>query len=425
VDDPADDIVPTTPLTVDVTVQSGEELVWQAGAAHLGEGALQHEVLTPSLVWGNYIKGSIHGFKFEDVDGDGVRDEGEGPMAGVTFELVDVAGTVSEQVTNADGEFWFVGLAPGAYTVREVDDPNDNFDPTTPLARDLVVRSGEELVWQAGAAMLPEGALQHEVVVGVNLMWGNQEQDFEGCTPGFWKSSAANAERNPDKFADENGVPLAWVATGVLPSDPLSSVGFDGFTVEQGDATTFEDALNAGGGGQFALMRHAAAAYLNAAHPDINYPLSTTEVVDMVNAALLAGGNEIEDLKDLLDFYNNSGCSIDQFGRTSDEAAPGPVSKSDLRSAVAAVAAFGVSETETALGTTTKSSARAARDAAFSSLAASPKRLLPLQTQAAWSRADEDISSLPDASTADDVDDSFELATDKVFALLGAGSSEF
>ena len=37
-----------------------------------------------------------------------------------------------------------------------------------------------------------------------------------------------------------------------------------------------------------ALTRHAIAAVLSAAHPDIDYPLTVDEIVDMVNDAYLS-----------------------------------------------------------------------------------------------------------------------------------------
>ena len=53
-----------------------------------------------------------------------------------------------------------------------------------------------------------------------------------------------------------------------------------------------------------ALTRHAIAAVLSAAHPDIDYPLTVDEIVDMVNDAYL-GLTDVEDLKNELDTFNN------------------------------------------------------------------------------------------------------------------------
>jgi len=132
-------------------------------------------------------------------------------------------------------------------------------------------------------------------------------EDGQGCTPGYWKNN----------WSKKGG--SAWGPTGVDgDSTTLGDVGFDGFSVLDGDDTSFIDALNAKGGGESALMRHAAAAYLNASHPDVNYGSSAADVVAEVNSALANGGDDIENTKDDLDEANNQGCSLDQQGRVID-----------------------------------------------------------------------------------------------------------
>ena len=82
----------TVDTTVTLIVGSGEELVWQDGAA----GALQpgqEEVNVGDdganeLLFGNFLEGSIHGFKFEDVDADGVYTPGtDQPLAVPTLTI--------------------------------------------------------------------------------------------------------------------------------------------------------------------------------------------------------------------------------------------------------------------------------------------------------------------------------------------------
>ncbi|MEF7616672.1 CARDB domain-containing protein [Aquincola sp. MAHUQ-54] len=68
---------------------------------------------------------SISGVKFEDVDGDGQRDEGEGLLAGWTIFLDSNGnGTLDagerSTVTGTDGSYRFDDLLPGSYTVAEV-----------------------------------------------------------------------------------------------------------------------------------------------------------------------------------------------------------------------------------------------------------------------------------------------------------------
>ena len=68
--------------------------------------------------------GSISGAKFDDLNGDGIRQAGEPRLAGVTVFLdanndgVLNAGEVSA-TTAAGGTYSFENLAPGTYRVRE------------------------------------------------------------------------------------------------------------------------------------------------------------------------------------------------------------------------------------------------------------------------------------------------------------------
>ena len=91
-----------------------------------------------SLLFGNTVPGSIHGFKFEDLNGDGVYDPAnEPPLAGVVFTLTGTALQSSRTTASdgTDGQFWFTGLLPGTYTVTET--VPAGFEPTTPITRTL------------------------------------------------------------------------------------------------------------------------------------------------------------------------------------------------------------------------------------------------------------------------------------------------
>lgn len=112
----------------------------------------------------------------------------------------------------------------------------------------------------------------------------------EGCTPGYWK-----ARQHFD----------AWV--GYMPNDSFEAV----FGVDVPGSPTLLDALSAGGGGLDALMRHATAALLNAASPDVAYAgayTSPAQVIAAVQNAIQSG--DYEPLKDALDAANNAGCPL-------------------------------------------------------------------------------------------------------------------
>ena len=68
------------------------------------------------LMFGNIVSSSIHGFKFEDLNGDGIYDNNDPPLPGVWFRLTgtNVQGSFVDLVaaTDSDGEFWFTDLLP-------------------------------------------------------------------------------------------------------------------------------------------------------------------------------------------------------------------------------------------------------------------------------------------------------------------------
>ncbi len=115
-------------------------------------------------------------------------------------------------------------------------------------------------------------------------LWGElpPNGEFKGCTPGYWKNHTEN-----------------W------PVDATTALWDDYFSV--GDPSwTLLEAVNMKGGKDKALVRHAAAAILNALHPDKNYPLSVAEIQALVNGAY--GTQDWESVKNLLDENNNLGC---------------------------------------------------------------------------------------------------------------------
>jgi hypothetical protein len=136
---------------------------------------------------GLFRNGSIHVSGFLDTDGDGILDPGEGPFPddpGKTFELLDENGNVIATATTFNGMVWFEQLPPGTYTVRENPIPDGFGLSTLPNERTFTLISGEELVYEDGAAMLPAGDRRFETNVGDELRWGNTETGSLGETVG-------------------------------------------------------------------------------------------------------------------------------------------------------------------------------------------------------------------------------------------------
>ncbi|MFC1981024.1 hypothetical protein ACFLVN_02115 [Chloroflexota bacterium] len=114
----------------------------------------------------------------------------------------------------------------------------------------------------------------------------------EQLTPGFWKQ--------PQHVS-------SWV--GYSPNDTVVSV-FDKASGSLAEQTLLE-ALNFNGGkgskgANKILMRAAVAALLNAEHPNIDYPLTSNEIINSINGVINPGDREtVIDLADMLDAYNN------------------------------------------------------------------------------------------------------------------------
>jgi hypothetical protein len=115
--------------------------------------------------------------------------------------------------------------------------------------------------------------------------------DFQGCTPGYWKQSQHL---------------FAWVPTGYQTSDLYGAENV--FDVDDSLGLTLLRALQIGGGGERALYRHATAALLNAASPDVNYPYTVGQVITMVQSAYATG--MFEDIKNLFETANQAGCPL-------------------------------------------------------------------------------------------------------------------
>ena len=121
----------------------------------------------------------------------------------------------------------------------------------------------------------------------------------EGCGHGYWKNHSEEWEQTG--FAPED-----LVGTIFLIPDPLSELADD----------TLDDALRYPGGSRVIgaariLLRHATAALLNAGHPDVNYPVSVSEIIAAVNAALASDDRKtIQSCKHEVDLHNSCGCPL-------------------------------------------------------------------------------------------------------------------
>jgi hypothetical protein len=177
------------------TITSGQEYAWTSGAAMISDGSNKTEIVVKNqtLSFGNFIKGSLHLMAFDDLNADGIFENGTEPLWNGTFiaKKIDLSyanGTpITSEFIDEFGEAWFVNLMPGNYTLQEdtsifnltqvmpsPDPDGEGGIPGGADARNFTITSGQELAWKPGAAMLGDNSNKTEVVVeNQTLSFGN------------------------------------------------------------------------------------------------------------------------------------------------------------------------------------------------------------------------------------------------------------
>ncbi len=100
---------------------------------------------------GMYTDGSISGYKYNDLDGDGLWDAGEPGLSGWDIKVFDAF--IADVQTDANGHYAFSGITPGDHSVLKI--AQDGWTPTT---WDITLTSGMEAVGYFGntQAWVPE-----------------------------------------------------------------------------------------------------------------------------------------------------------------------------------------------------------------------------------------------------------------------------
>ena len=111
----------------------------------------------------------------------------------------------------------------------------------------------------------------------------------EGCTPGYWKNHVE-----------------AWGCTGYGPDDNYATVF--GVSPTFPATKTLMMALKLGGGGEYALARHAVAAILNAGCASVEFGYSQAAVISMVQEAY--NTDTFEAIKNSFVYQNEAGCPL-------------------------------------------------------------------------------------------------------------------
>jgi cysteine-rich repeat protein len=114
----------------------------------------------------------------------------------------------------------------------------------------------------------------------------------EGCTPGYWKQDHHFCNWPPPYTPSTKFLDVFTQCGGQYPANQ-----------------TLVGALSTGGGGFKAMGRHAVAALLNAASPQVESDLEVNEVIDLVNDAC-TGAQSVSTVHGILAGFNEQDCPL-------------------------------------------------------------------------------------------------------------------
>ena len=140
----------------------------------------------------------------------------------------------------------------------------------------------------------------------------------EGCTPGYWKNHLEAWPTSPWLFTPD--MTLANAFQDFAISDPSHPLGWT-WPAELGalandsllEALYYRGGNNLYGGARI-MLRHAVAALLNAAHPDVAGPNLAYLIIDVRNVLDTLNRDEMLMFAGQLNYLNELGCPLGRFG---------------------------------------------------------------------------------------------------------------
>jgi hypothetical protein len=138
--------------------------------------------------FGNYQNAEISGYKIGDVNGDGVKDAGEGGLQGWTIHLFGTTGLGASEhrhaTTDLTGKFEFKNVPPGLYSLCE-EQKSGYIQRFPTLATEGTVDCATLVHVPALTGVGYEVTLRSADLKSAGFDFLNQAN--QGCTPGFWQ----------------------------------------------------------------------------------------------------------------------------------------------------------------------------------------------------------------------------------------------
>ncbi|MCR0980779.1 SdrD B-like domain-containing protein [Roseomonas populi] len=199
------DVAPATGISPVITLRPGQTL------DNLGAGL--------------FVPGSFSGSGdavFADNNNNGIRDAGEGGLAGITVRLLNPDGTIAATTTtNGSGNYSFAGVAPGQYQVEFVAPTGGTFSPTDAGTNDAIDSDANPGTGRTGLVTVSPGGTVNNVAAGVFIPASIQ---------GSGDFAFADNNRNGIRDLGEDG--LAGITVNLLNPDgtlaATTTTGADG-----------------------------------------------------------------------------------------------------------------------------------------------------------------------------------------------------
>ena len=154
-----------------------------------------------------HLPAELHGHVWHDLNDNGIREAGEPALGGVTIQLYDESGQlVAETQTMAGGEYWFMDLMAGTYTVKEI--------------QPAAFTDGKDSVGSVQGITL--GNSQNDMFMNVRLLEGQRgiNYDFGEIRLGSISGMVhADVDDNCVFDASQGDKPLAGVALELLDAN--------------------------------------------------------------------------------------------------------------------------------------------------------------------------------------------------------------
>ncbi len=123
--------------------------VQQSGWVQTAPGGWKHTItlqagkVSKKNDFGNFKLGTISGMKFNDMNGNKIKDVGEMGLPNWTILLTKIGRGTSVATTDSNGMYTFTDIGPGTYKLRE--DQKEGWTQTTKNPKNIMMRSSQNI----------------------------------------------------------------------------------------------------------------------------------------------------------------------------------------------------------------------------------------------------------------------------------------